>query len=332
MAGLVIAVISVLVLEVCLDVCLTHWMGRGRIFRTDERTGWWVRSHLDLKRRNADGGTWSITTGPGGLRGPEAWAPQARTRVLILGDSFAFGEDVDLDQRFDTRMAEELPGFAFVNLGVMGFGTDQALLSGRSRFPDLRRGDVLILVTFRNDFQDNTRRRQWGRAKPCFEQVGSRLVLHPPRIGLGEILRERSYIATILSSWIEGWARQGVAERPATTAERELYAALVRSETRPLRERGVHVVIAHHGSPIAYSASAAREEHTPPMRQWRALFEGLAAEGFDCVDLDASVGAAPIPSPYLIGGGGHWNREGHHVVAEELTRALRRLSVPRRAP
>ncbi len=90
-------------------------------------------------------------------------------RILVLGDSFAWGYGVEQGKNFTDRL-EELLGspVEVINAGVSGYGTDQELLSlereGMKYEPDL------ILIAFAsNDFMlDNQSGRHGYYLKPYF--------------------------------------------------------------------------------------------------------------------------------------------------------------------
>src|SRR5262245_21643077 len=66
-----------------------------------------------------------------GLRGREERAyakPPGVRRVVALGDSFTFGEEVSDDQTYCHQLEALLPGTEVLNLGVHGYGHDQMLL------------------------------------------------------------------------------------------------------------------------------------------------------------------------------------------------------------
>ena len=173
---------------------------KGKLFQPDPELGWRPLPNLDLVRRNADGGLWHVATDAAGIRGSSTWPDDRHTRLLILGDSFAFGEGVDLTDRFDTILQERIPNLAVVNLGVMGYGPDQQLIRARRWAPQLRRGDALLLLTYHgNDFHDLARTRHAGRSKPWIEEVDGRLLEHRPAIDALDVLRDRSYVFTLLS-------------------------------------------------------------------------------------------------------------------------------------
>ena len=49
-------------------------------------------------------------------------------RIAALGDSFTFGEGVEIGKRFTDIMGQALPNVEVINLGVPGYGLSQALL------------------------------------------------------------------------------------------------------------------------------------------------------------------------------------------------------------
>jgi hypothetical protein len=139
--------IGLVALEAAGRVVAATVIKAGKLFRPHDELGWAPLPDLDLVRRNANGDLWHIATDAEGIRGPSSWPDEEHTRLLILGDSFAFGEGVDLADRFDTIVRERVPDLAVVNLGVMGYGPDQALIRARPWKAQLRRGDALLLLT-----------------------------------------------------------------------------------------------------------------------------------------------------------------------------------------
>lgn len=110
-----------------------------------------------------------------GIRGPDypREKPAGVFRIVVLGDSFAEGYTVDLEDLFSEVLQRELvrvlPDRAVevINLGTGGYSTDQEYLAfletGRHYDPDLT-----VLVFVPNDVMDNTRERSWRGFKPRF--------------------------------------------------------------------------------------------------------------------------------------------------------------------
>jgi lysophospholipase L1-like esterase len=288
-------------------------LGRGRIFETHAELGWRFRPNLDQQRRNADGAWYRFATDGCGLRGSSRFDPEAALRILVLGDSFAAGEGVAQEDRFDSQIARIEPGWSFVNLGTSGYGTDQALLAALPYGELLRPGDVALLLAYGNDFYDILRHTMSGRAKPWFELIGGELVHHPPDLGLRDWLRDRSYLASRLFALAELAAGEGDHDPDLAGA---LWLALVRNARASLAERGVHWVEAHHGLDLFGDAGSVRAH--------RAAVERLCSSGdFHCLDLDPFLASAQEP---VFLGDLHWNANGHQRVATALHALLASLA------
>jgi hypothetical protein len=301
--------LTLLVAEIILQLTATYLLGSGRIYQTDAELGWRNRPHLEQALRNPDGGWYRFSTGAGGWRGASCFDPEAELRVLVLGDSFAVGAGVELEERFDRRIARLEPNWSFVNLGVSGYGTDQQLLAAVPFQASLRPGDVVLLLTYGNDFFDILRRKMNGRAKPWFELHDGNLVGHPPQIGAREWLRDRSYLAARGFALLEP---EAPVEGPPQRAG-DLWAALVLEAQRDMAARRVRLAVAHHG--IGLFGDEVSRQHL------RAAVERVcAAETVRCLDLDPPLQSAP---ELAFLSDRHWNAEGHRRVAEALRVFLR---------
>jgi len=102
-----------------------------------------------------------------------------RRRIVVLGDSYTFGDEVSDDETYSSDLATLLPNTEVLNLGVSGYGHDQMLLylkeEGAKYHPDVV---ILGYVWF-----DTTRNLlSFGEfAKPRFELTRDGLVLtHVP--------------------------------------------------------------------------------------------------------------------------------------------------------
>lgn len=77
-----------------------------------------------------------------------------RFRVLVLGDSFAFGRVADIGASFVDLMEAALPEAIIWNAAIPGTGTNQALHTHASFAPVLK-PHLTILGFYMNDFDDN---------------------------------------------------------------------------------------------------------------------------------------------------------------------------------
>jgi hypothetical protein len=132
----------------------------------------------------------TVTHNSKGNRGPEAAfeKPPGTRRVVVVGDSQAWGYGVGDDDTIPAQLTRALNAgggapYEVLNLGVGGYGTDQAFLKYLAQ--GLRYSpDAVVLTTFKNDPVENANSVYWGVGKPRFYLEGGRLCLGnvpPPR-------------------------------------------------------------------------------------------------------------------------------------------------------
>lgn len=165
----------------------------------------------------ADGGARRVTISSQGLRDREYTLakPTGTRRILILGDSYCEGLQVEEDETFQAvlerrlALAAEAPPVEVINSGVSGYGTDNELLYyrhvGRGFQPDL-----VVLSFFTNDLEDNSveLQRRFGEVEPqpYFTLSGEELTLHdhPYRQRLGAV---DQFLKQHLRSYRAVWQR-----------------------------------------------------------------------------------------------------------------------------
>src|SRR5579862_5164563 len=110
----------------------------------DAERGWALKPNLrDLKvfsGKDLNSDSWGFRGGT--EHGGENKAPHGR--ILVLGDSFTFGEDVSDDETYSARLEGSLPGVEVLNLGVHGYGHDQMLVSLQEIGPKVHPDIVLL--------------------------------------------------------------------------------------------------------------------------------------------------------------------------------------------
>ncbi len=274
-----------------------------RILTLDPVAGWRNRPGLDIVRMNADGAPWRVATDREGLRLSPSLAreaPDTRT-LLILGDSFAFGEGVSSAQRFDAVIARARPAYAIVNTGVMGYGLDQALLANEKRLAHLKSGDVVLVLLYRNDITDVQQARNVGRPKPVLMRDGDGWRIEPPQITWLDRLRDGSYV-------VEALARHVVARERAASGNETSHARLTEllRRLRGAMPLGVKLVLAHFGA----AALPASSSVTPSS----ALCQLVEI----CVPIEDAV---PFDRVHYQSDG-HWTAAGHGAAGHAITTVL----------
>ena len=131
--------------------------------------GWINKPDYENSVTTTKGFSFHITHNARGLRGREY--PYERTpgkyRILVLGDSFAWGFGVGDSEVFTQTLESITPDVEVINMGVSGYGTDQELLlyteEGYKYKPDL-----VVLTFFNNDLDEISTSISYGYPKPYF--------------------------------------------------------------------------------------------------------------------------------------------------------------------
>jgi hypothetical protein len=101
-----------------------------------------------------------------------------KPRIIVLGDSYVWGYDVEEPERFTERLRPNLTDWSIYNLGVSGYGTDQEYLLLRRQYDFYRPQIVFLLFDGDNDDDDNARNVRYGKYyKPYFTVDGAGLTL-----------------------------------------------------------------------------------------------------------------------------------------------------------
>jgi hypothetical protein len=191
----------------------------------DPSKGWTPKPNLiDVKVFNDK----ILNTNAKGLRGKKDF-PYSKTkdklRILILGDSFTFGDEVSDDETYAYYLQEMLPHTEVLNMGVHGYGHDQMLIrfkeEGIKYRPDIVLLGFLPLDMPRNllDFRDFAKPRfvlergelkltgvpvprpeeilQWDWTRPRIIDLFS-LIRHRIKRSLGLQQREMEEITTAI--------------------------------------------------------------------------------------------------------------------------------------
>jgi hypothetical protein len=180
-------------------------------------------------------------------------------------------------------------------------GTD-----ARPYLAHMRPGDLLLLVTYSNDFIDILRKHFSGRAKPYFELSDKGLVEHPPRVGWLEVLRDRSYIWARVASLLEKTRSYSFSDVRGGV---DLYDAILRDEAWRWAGAGLNLVIAYHGLGNA--------RHENELRFMAGSMSQICKRPrLGCVALDPVLAPSECEDCFL--GDGHWSAQGHRTVAHAI--------------
>jgi hypothetical protein len=274
-----------------------------------------------------------VTLNAQGFRGKDLSPPKgaSRTRVVLLGDSIAFGYGVSDEETFAHRLEVEDNGLEVLNLGVEGYGPGQELLllqrTGLGANPDV----VVLAVCLRNDFVDAMLRvalYDGVTPRPRFELVGSDLVLDDSpvrRSAAGHALQwlsDQSHLFNRASAWMP---RGREAEDPGwRTRKREalldedyafrLTFALVMEMEKLCRTRGIGFLVATFPNGLGYGIRPEISER---------FHRSLETSGVALVDMGARFRSMGLRAAQLsIDSTGHLGPRGHALTSEILEQEL----------
>jgi len=265
--------------------------------RHDRRLGWSYRPGIEERHETAEFDV-DVRINSRGFRGHEWGAKQpGRPRILVLGDSYAFGWGVEEEERFSEVLERESGGLEVINAAVSGYGTVQQLLLLEELFADVG-PDLVVCVFCENDLFENGAPIAYGKHKPWFEVEQGRLALRG--VPVPEPWLERAsyfYRALAKRSWQRSFARELRDPDREWLLQCDLYRAL------KLRLGHVPLLVVSGEQRLADFATEERDIHHLDLRR---VLTGTGG-------------------PTLFPVDGHWTALAHAQVAEALGARLRQL-------
>jgi len=214
-----------------------------------------------------------------------------RPHLIVLGDSFVFGEGVEEEERF-TNLLQTRTGWRVANMGMTGWGPDLMLRAFEAVGVGLR-PDAVLLCIYTHAFR---------RVGPFYAGVGFRI---PRYEAHGEDL------VTIPYPQPAPWHRLRLFWA-VTSIRRDAYWDVHEAILDRFRE----LADEHDfGLGIVFLPGRADVSVDRDRRAWLADYSGRFGVPF--LDLTEPVHRPPR-SEVFIRGNPHWNPAGHRLVADEL--------------
>ena len=306
--------------------------GRWRTMQPDKLLGYVPRPGYS---GTDHGGRALLTFDEHGLRVHRRDAPppaQETPPVLVVGNSYAMGEEVADDQTFPAHLQTILDR-RVLNGGVLGYGIDQMVLRAAQLVPAFR-PDLLVVSFIADDVRRTEMRVLWGVDVPYFDIVDGALQLRnvpvPPPVAamepLDPVRRVLGYSFLIdvvmrrvgmTSYWLKG--QPGHFERAHDQGER-VACLLMDRLWRLGQAHGARVLVVAQYTPHAW------------LRESTLLFEAqiigkllacARASGLETLDthrgVEAAVRKGGIERYYI---NRHMNDAGNRLTADLIARKL----------
>jgi len=296
----------------------------------------------------------TVHTNALGLRGEPASREKAADtfRILVIGDSFAFGFGVEDDEALPARLAAELsvarPGVEAINAGVPGWSADDYYLFLQTRGFELEPDLVLLVLTendpgdlFWKDLELN------GENLPTRVRSTRRVIDHRGRMRYREGVPSFQFPG---SAWLEGrshlwnamrfrltglWVRVSQAHdrrrlrREAGDPPEQAIAALQPDEVQRGLLTGTGFQLRYHrylleairetcqqrGIPLRILLVAFRDSESAADPAALALHQDCAHTPQLCLDTRGLFSPDELDRVFFLSDG-HWTSLGHRRVAE----------------
>ncbi len=275
-----------------------------------------------------------FTTNAQGFRAREeigAAVPAGRRRSVFAGDSFTMGFGVGDDDTYPARIERLDPRIQSVNLGMGGYGADQAFLRLRRDARALSK-NLIVFAFIAHDFR-RMELDYYMAPKPRLALVDGRLVIENAPVPERDAREDARLAARLFLGWLDlgkALTRVASALRPAPGLELaksaavspprlpfeavaeamfDELAALARDENTAL----LFVYLPTRGDLLV------SEQRVRDWAQRSAASRGIAF-------FDATLAFRGRESAPLFGLDGHYSEAGNTLVAEALLPEVRRLS------
>jgi len=321
------SVVAIIFAECAARVVFPQW-APGR----EERVKFWTYSellgweHLPNQRGRFNHQDFSVDVviNSYGMRDDEYSIRRTeKRRMLVLGDSFAWGFGVEHQERFSEVLENTHSDWEIINASVSGYGTDQQLLSLKSKAKEFK-PDVVLLLFCENDFENNSHAKEYWYFKPFFVVEGGKLKLQNVPIPKSTIKQRldrfflgRTFLGPRLYSPVErvcSLASRRVATRETNAAgEQTMYDVthhLITAMNDVSRKEGAQFVL------VSIPTNEGK-------RTWLQQVAKMESIPYLPLDKYFDSTGADVSFPHNA----HWTARGHAIAASAIDAFLRELGL-----
>lgn len=238
------------------------------------------------------------------------------SRIVAIGDSYTWGEEVANGETYPAQLEAQLPGCEVLNFGVHGYGIDQALL--RLRGDALVYAPDLVVLGFIEDDIDRSVLAFRTFAKPRFAlEDGALRLTNVPVPAPAQVLAApqelpRCYLCNLARAVVDH-ALDRTRLRPLEGREKwRVTAALLGETKRATEATGARFLLAYFPSHL----------HADPVPLERVAADWAHDSGTNFVDLRESFARLSDAERAALYRGVHWSPAGNRFAARLLRDAI----------
>jgi lysophospholipase L1-like esterase len=292
--------------------------------------GWKLRPNTSKIFEKSEFKVW-ININSKGLRDKEYTYEKSPDvfRIVALGDSNLFGWGVEEHECFASLLEKWMKDVEVINMGIPGYGTDQELIYFKEE-GKLYRPDMVILQLCTNDLKEIKRLFIYQKAKPRFIIKNNQLVLtnvpvttEDNKLRIVSFLRWHSYAYSFLEQRVRILKKKfgSIGRRECsnkapvkhnqndwnTEENKRLFIELVKELNRSAAECDAKLLIVN----MEATCSELVE-----------MLKVVKDENMMICDISPKIQKIIQHKKLTFEHDGHWNTEGHRVIAEEIKKFL----------
>ena len=252
--------------------------------------------------------------------------------ILVVGDSYAMGAEVDDDATWPAFLQATL-GRRVLNAGVPGYGIDQVVLRAEQLVPRYKPA-TLIVGLIADDVERARMHILWGLKKPYFTVEDGRLVLRSvplaepaldPELDTLRAVLGYSYLMDVAMrrlGYMAWWRRGQPSHIEPAHDDGEKVACLLMGWLAAIRDRhGIKLVLVAQYSRQAWETADFQRKEVAVIKGVIACARAQKLDTIDSFDaVAAAVKAHGIDGAYV---GIHMNPSGNRLTADLIAEWLK---------
>lgn len=264
--------------------------------------------------------TTSLYTNSKGLRAKTEYSykkPDGKTRILVFGDSFTFGDGVNDEKTYPYFLQKELPETEVLNFGENGYGHDQMLLSLQSE--GVRYKPDMVILGFIAD--DSWRNILDFRSfpKPRFELIHNQLVLKNVPVLTMASLRQSEFYRLKIVDLISLLYEKYFYKKANTKRVHQITTVILDEIVKTIQGCYATPLFVYISTPAKIKEYISKKRE-PEEKEFFIAYckaKGIAYLSTEPYFLHAAENNAHLKSY------GHWNAKGNLIIANAIKDYLR---------